>query len=530
MPENLEPGGEPTFDWAKRCLQRCISTHPACPKPLHQSLPTRVLKIVDAQSLALVSEEYGHYIALSYCWGGPQTFATTKDTLFTMQEGFATISLPQTIQDAVNVTRKLGVQYLWVDSLCIIQDSEEDKLNELPRMASYYENALVTVVAGGATCTDSILSKKEACEKHAGAFAFRNMLARPVLCPKGHSHVCLFREATPYEISKEPVHKRAWTFQERLLSPRMLMYGQRVTWHCQTMQFSDGGCDDWTEEQWNQGQRRIQKMLSQGQTPSAGGTDTSDDIVTGRSVYDDVWYDVVREFSRRSITFQDDKLPAISALATKFQSLNNDIYVAGVWRGDLLRGLLWSTYPTVTLSKPPTWRAPSWSWTSVNNPITYRRLPSASAIALTEVVSCSVTPKHAGAQFGEIKEATLELCGPIMMPDQAFTKSIMKKDNIVTHDDVGTMYEEMVIFHEDATNSGFVNWEPPEKHILLLLYATMRNEADWDDEKGVATVAGLVLAQVEEDVYERIGCFTTMGLQGVKYLMNHVPKRSIKLI
>ena len=535
MPDNLSPGDENTYNWAKLVLHECISSHGDCRKPILGRLPTRVIQLINEDDLRLVSgADQGHYVALSYCWGGPQFFSTTEQNLPAMETGFRISSLPQTIQDAVTVTRKLGFQYLWVDSICIIQDSEEDQLHELPKMASYYEKAYFTLIAGGSSCTQGFLHPRKACEKHSGASDFRNMLARPFLCAKGHEHVLLFREETPYESSKEPVSKRAWTFQERILSPRVLMYGQRVTWQCQSFQASDGGCDDWIEDPWSRGQRGIYTELNKDRVLDASEGVLGDLYpLKGRSadkLYD-LWYQIVREYSRRSLTFQDDKFPAISALATKMQGKIGGKYLAGLWSKDLLRGLLWSTYPTVTLVKPQTWRAPSWSWASVNNPIIYRRLPGPSAVVLAEVLECTITPKHLAAPHGEIKDAALEISGMIMTPPSGdFTKQIMKQDNRITHDNMGKVMMELALFNEESSNAGFVNWEPPEKHVLLLLYASMRDGSDWEDEKGVATVAGLVLREVEENKYERVGCFTTMGLQGVKYLTQQLPKKTMHLI
>ncbi|KAM3084572.1 hypothetical protein ACMFMF_001926 [Clarireedia jacksonii] len=535
-PDNFEPGDEGTYAWAGHHLQKCVSSHDDCPKPVRGDLPTRVVKIIDAENLKPVSEsQKAHYVALSYCGGGPQTFATTTQTLKIMREGFKASSLPQTLQDAVKVTQNLGIDYLWIDSLCIIQDSDEDKFNELPNMGLYYGNAYFTLIAATAKCTDGFLSPKKACEKHANSTSFRNMLSRPFLCGKGDTHFCLFREETPYDLSKEPVSKRAWTFQERVLSPRVLMYGQRVLWQCKSLYVSDGGCDDWTQQPWNIELRRIQSLLGGATTDADSNTSTdetlhSHDATAAASGIYDTWYPAVREFSRRSLSFEDDKLPAISALATKLQNISGDEYLAGLWRNDMLRGLLWSTYPTVTLVKPPTWRAPSWSWASVNNPIDYRRLPGPSAIALAEIVKCSITPKHPTAPHGEIKDTIMEISGLIMTPDKAFTKTIMKQDNRITHDNMTTVMMDMALFKEDEANAGFVKWEAPEKHILLLLYATMRNGSNWDDENGTATVADLVLGEIEEGKYERFGCFTTIGMQGMKYLTHHLSKKTVRLV
>jgi hypothetical protein len=151
-------------------------------------------------------------------------------------------------------------------------------------------------------------------------------------------------------------------------------------------------------------------------------------------------------------------------------------------------------------------------------------------VTLAEVIKCSITPKNIAAPHGEIKDAILEISGLVMAPDGAFTKKIMKQDNRITHDGLSTVMMDLAQFNEDSVNVGFVNWESPENHILLLLYATMRDGADWNDENGVATLAGLVLGDIGDDKYERVGCFTTMRVQGMKYLTQNIPKKAIKLV
>jgi hypothetical protein len=94
------------------------------------------------------------YIALSYVWGRGRTLRTTTDTFDDHLSCIEMQALPQTIQDAVHVTRQLCVKFLWVDALCIIQDSERDKVHELARMHRYYRNALVVISAAGAANAD----------------------------------------------------------------------------------------------------------------------------------------------------------------------------------------------------------------------------------------------------------------------------------------------------------------------------------------------------------------------------------------
>ena len=94
--------------------------------------------------------ERSKYIALSYCWGGPQSLTTTSETLKSRLQGISPTALPQSILDAIKVTRKLGFRFLWVDSLCILQDSAEDTLEEISAMGTIYQNSAVTIAAASA--------------------------------------------------------------------------------------------------------------------------------------------------------------------------------------------------------------------------------------------------------------------------------------------------------------------------------------------------------------------------------------------
>ncbi|KAH7129861.1 heterokaryon incompatibility, partial [Dactylonectria estremocensis] len=90
------------------------------------------------------------YAALSYCWGKGKTLTAIKHTLPSLRLGFSLRKLPQTIQDTINVSRKLKIKHIWVGALCTIQDSKEDWEKESARMASVYQNAFVTIAAASA--------------------------------------------------------------------------------------------------------------------------------------------------------------------------------------------------------------------------------------------------------------------------------------------------------------------------------------------------------------------------------------------
>jgi hypothetical protein len=123
-------------------------------------LPTRLIDVTPTNPTLHITRhgEPGHYAALSHCWGGPQQGQTTRATLKAWTGGIPISDLPQTILDAVIVTRKLGLHFLWVDSLCIIQDDPEDQGMEISRMSQIYRQAYVTIVAASATnCNEGFL-------------------------------------------------------------------------------------------------------------------------------------------------------------------------------------------------------------------------------------------------------------------------------------------------------------------------------------------------------------------------------------
>jgi hypothetical protein len=143
------------------------------------------------------------YVALTYCWGKTQNFITTLENLEGLKERIPWEKLPQTIKDAITVTRRLGIRYFWVDALCIIQDSPEDWEAESMRMADVYGGAFLTISAASGP------------DVHHG-------LTRQTVGSKPE-----------YPLQSDPLYSRAWALQERILSPRILIFGSdQIYWEC----------------------------------------------------------------------------------------------------------------------------------------------------------------------------------------------------------------------------------------------------------------------------------------------------------
>ena len=132
-PNNIYPSSDESFGVAREWLRTCLDSHELCRTPHTSFMPARLVKIlrVDGEyMLRLQAKEpdiYHQYAALSYCWGGPQLVRTTKRNLKRHYKEIKMSDLPPTLQDAVLTTDKLGLEYLWVDALCIIQDDDRDR-------------------------------------------------------------------------------------------------------------------------------------------------------------------------------------------------------------------------------------------------------------------------------------------------------------------------------------------------------------------------------------------------------------------
>ncbi|KAF1993423.1 HET-domain-containing protein [Amniculicola lignicola CBS 123094] len=345
------------FDGFMANLEACLSDHKECPKPKPDQFPTRVLRFdEDGSNRVFVHEsepdEQGEYIALSYCWGTtPQTKLLKTNLGEFSTEGIKVNTLPKTLEDSIIATRKLGINYLWIDSLCIIQDSIEDKDKEIVNMANIYKNATLTISAAAATdCGQGFLEDRSevqarldismclpflttADEETREAMAWVYLCADPYL---GHK-VKLF--------SDEVINSRAWTYQESTLAPRLVIFGSGPPqWHCKENWRISGlrihpgnlpnpeftsGVMKFTEQDGRTVADQTLKMIERPAPPQ-------DDIGLWLT-----WFPVLRNYSQRALSFQTDKLAALSALAAEHQSPDNGIYAAGLWKASLPRGLLW---------------------------------------------------------------------------------------------------------------------------------------------------------------------------------------------
>jgi hypothetical protein len=192
---------------ARAWFDSCNNGHVDCAR-VAGVLPVRVIDIGKRFPIRTVKlhwteeDETGHYLALSYCWGGHQSLFTTMTTAQEFTDGILISRIPKTIRDAIHTTYELGLRYLWVDALCIIQDDPEDVSREISKMAQIYQQACLTVSAACASSVkDGFLSR---IRRPASA-----SVKLPVTVPGGGEGSIYLQQPYTYSSAKDPIHLRA---------------------------------------------------------------------------------------------------------------------------------------------------------------------------------------------------------------------------------------------------------------------------------------------------------------------------------
>lgn len=292
-----------------------------------------------AIALRIVQNLKGEQIewaCLSYSWGGDQPSKTTKANLGSRLESLPFAELPKTITDAIVVTARLGIKFLWIDALCLVQDDANDVAHEIATMPEIYTSGLCTISASRASSSEEgFLQDHQADDMHHDPVVLR------VTCPNGiPGQINLSNRGSEYRYSKEPIHTRAWCYQERVLSPRIIDFGHtQLQWICKSKRYADGG--------------RVDR---------AANTDAilegSFRSMSRRELHEN-WADIVSKYTRRDMTFAGDRLLAISAVAANFAPHFGCEYLAGHWKDSLSLQLAWMAgRPKYSRSK--VYVAPSW--------------------------------------------------------------------------------------------------------------------------------------------------------------------------
>ncbi|EFW99310.1 tol-like protein [Grosmannia clavigera kw1407] len=376
-----------SLDCAAAWLADCDAKHPACAEPFFRSpgltrsniaegdtsakhMPSRVLDVQAngeqgaSDSIRLVEglTPPHPYVALSYCWGSDLD-SVCKTTVVTRQAHLQSITvadLPQTIQDAILVCRRLHVRYLWVDSLCIVQDDMDDWSREAADMCNVYQWSYVTIAVHSATsCKQGFLGKQRFGQPECQEVFWTDASSATDGGGPGKTKTKMLLRVRDkaYEETETALDKRAWTLQEAVLPRRVLrFFGYEMAWECQTTNQCECGGDldnfashlpllglefrqlEDTDSDTGPASRSDNAGLSAygdsedsdgtpslpGDVASSNGGDAVEAPTDSR--YDDTspptnalagrnWMRLVEQYSQRSLTQLSDKLIAIDGLA-----------------------------------------------------------------------------------------------------------------------------------------------------------------------------------------------------------------------
>ncbi|SPO05928.1 uncharacterized protein DNG_08617 [Cephalotrichum gorgonifer] len=286
--------------------------------------------------------------------------------------------LAQTFQDAIHLVRRLGIPYLWIDSLCIIQDDKEDWRAEASRMCSVYENAHLTIAATWAKDGSHGLYSDDASSYYVGR-KIATIDGHEVYVRRAINHQGLHVYLDHRDRADYPLLGRGWVYQERLLSRRFLQFSRfELTWECLG---GDIRCQC-GYERWTGGLLMKQTYFAtlQQLTRDQGGGDT-ESAAWSRAGMGESWHHIVSHYSGLALSHTSDRFSALAGLAYRFREALADDYLAGLWRGSLVQDLQWRALGVGGGRRVPPrptgpWRAPSWSWAAVDCPVDYDRPPT----------------------------------------------------------------------------------------------------------------------------------------------------------
>ncbi|KAF2710084.1 HET-domain-containing protein, partial [Pleomassaria siparia CBS 279.74] len=358
-----DTSSDASFKTVQKWLAYCTLNHPRCNAGLSKTatlLPPRVIDVgLASESTVRLYEtedgQKGTYVCLSHCWGTTsKPIETTTANIDQKKKSIALSGLSKTFQDAIDFVRRLGMRYIWIDSLCIVQDDKADWFRHAKSMAAIYQHSYLTLAATWArdgtmgcynVARDKSSNKYEASTLHSDDSQLQSVYYRQQLphwwASKRTSRFT--RDGTNF-----PLLSRAWVFQERILSPRVLHFGEgELLWECLEEYTCECTSDIQVFPNYPKSHHsRILESFSEVDIPA-------------------VWRQLVSEYSRLDITYPSDRLPALMGIVEPMRKVNQSRIVAGCWESCLFYDMLWSCTAKhlhyIPLPRPdPT--VPSWSW------------------------------------------------------------------------------------------------------------------------------------------------------------------------
>jgi hypothetical protein len=520
-------------EWVHRC-----STHHSCGRITDPHwMPTRLLDIgdnIDSRPRLCHRDAIppgSRYLTLSHCWGKDPIYTLNNSTAEEMKQGIPLDKLSQTFRDALTISHKLGkgygIRHLWIDSLCIYQDSAGDWTIESALMSSVYGNSWCNIAATASS------------DGRGGCFRERNpLLVQPCKIQaeweglKKAEYHCLDTRQWRREVAEAPLNTRAWVVQERFLSPRVLHFSaNQVYWECEELDAS---------EMYSVGMPETTDMRFKDVHPTRLAYVAVNDIsplVNPSLISYDIWKKIIAIYTATNITKDTDKLVAISGIATHMKThigSGTDEYLAGLWSGHFAAQLLWQAVHVPPVqgilrkSRPPVYCAPSWSWASVNANIVFdsyisreSRIQRASPAnhnqcPLVTILSRCVIPASSSAPFGHSTGGEIRLQGHVI-------PIVLKKDELDTGTGDSDTFADMYIGGTkveslNSSDAGFVSGGYGE-NLYCLPFRRSEVNRGWK----VPWANGLILQAIAsaKGKFQRFGKFDMFGVRACETLSSY---------
>lgn len=404
---------EACLRFIKESVRHCCAEHGACRSSSKAFVPTRLLYVGGGNAALRLCEttswqEQPPYVALSHCWGGSKPLSLIKSRLEEFKKQINVADLPNTFKDAITVTQELQLPYLWIDSLCIIQDDTTDWEQEAARMADVYSKAFVVVTGSSSPNPetpflgpreDEWLTKTFNLPLAPGVNTPLKARKRAVLAAPLDQGLLEPPFTTSWGTLKRvgPLYNRGWCFQEAYLATRNLHFAPgSLVFECRT-------------------HRRGEDQLA----PYPCTTPST----LGRHIDPaDQWRMLVKSFTSRQLTFGGDKLPAIGGAAVTMPQAQGGgggggRYLAGLWSDTLLFDLMWQVMPWLVLSGQESESLayddknggpPTWSWASMKWGVVWSPLKSPQPVAT--VLDAKATVEGANP-YGKVSGGMIRLQG-----------------------------------------------------------------------------------------------------------------------
>ena len=357
----------------------------------------------------VISSEETKYVALSYCWGSSAAPLKTEiNSLEMRRRGIPVDTMPSCFQDAIEVVRALGLRYVWIDSLCIIQDDDLDWQKESGSMCDTFGNAYITLgIASTSSCQEKFLQnlperfdvpfRLKLDQTVSGAYSIQ-------ASPQNSFYYTRSMDPLEWDLLDSQWNGRGWVWQEQNVSPSLLVWG-RSMFHLRGKRIES-----------ENGTVTVSKHF--GSTFYANMTEQE---------LEEWWYDtLIRDYSRRKLSVRRDRLPAISGLAKRVGKVLPASYKAGHWYSK--ETFWWSLLWEVRYHRPEfeelledltlgdRYSAPSWSWASRTQQVSWGQLSfhvkMHDAINIAEIIDCQVSSDSVDLT-GAVREGRLVVKGKL---------------------------------------------------------------------------------------------------------------------